>query len=197
MTQRRYMGITLLTIATVIIVGLVYIMMGGKLPHFGTTTSDAPIVNNAPNDGGADGLGTPNQIKTYKLDEMGAGVASAAIFNRDINGDGKMDKITRTHVETGTAHAYDEYKIELNTDDKFIDITPDGLRTTTGAECALQKIHFTMRPKFQITKISRPWLDTWDTPSMATQTTYELDNGKLNIIDRRDRGVICDVSTLI
>ncbi len=140
-----------------------------------------------------DGLGHPdnriNQIinnQTYTIDT----------FNRDINSDGKIDKITRTHIENETAHFYDEYKIELNIDGILYNITPDDFRTINGADCALQLLHFTFNQNFGVKKISRPWQDTWDTPTMATKTEYRLYKNTLKITENQPLTTICDVSEL-
>ena len=117
-------------------------------------------------------------------------------FNTDINGDKVPDRITKIRHESGTAHFWDEYKIELNQDGRYRDITPKGLRTTVGAECALQQIQFQYKPNFKIIKISRPWRDSWTGPSMATRTIYTLENNKLVPDAGENLGTVCDVSEL-
>ena len=144
----------------------------------------------------SDGLGKPDAITHGTLDEFGAGIESVAEFNRDINNDGKMDRITRTHVATGNAHDYDEYKIELNNNGTMANITPKGFRTTHGADCALRLIQFHFEPTFGATVISRPFVDTWDTPSVATKTEYYLENNKLNNRAATKLSSVCDVSDL-
>ena len=197
----------LLMIMLIVIGILIYILANGgraKLaPTFGIESPQAAITqsNTIPasqNVTGefSDGLGKPDSISKSSLDEFGAGIASVEIFNRDINGDGRADRITRTRVENGTPHFYYEYKIELNENGRYIDITPDGLRTTEGADCALQKIRFSFKPDFMVTKISRKWRDTWTTPTMATKTTYALQGNRLNVTDNVQLKEICNVSEL-
>ncbi len=200
----------LLIIMLVVIGGLVYLLMDND---DATTTSprgqDAitiavdGVAKKTPDaqpvgDGAfTDGLGRAARTQTYELDEFGAGIASVAIFEYDINNDGAPDRITRTRHENGTAHFYDEYKIELNNNNKYTDITPDGFRTTEGGECALQKLRFVFSPNFQIIKVSRPWESSWDTPSIATQTIYSIENNRLNISNQREIGTVCDVAELL
>ncbi len=188
----------LLVILCVVIVALIYFLGGGTSNRIGKTHgTDTPAnVSTTPDDGGVDGLGTADEIQTFPLDEFGAGISKTEIFNRDINGDGQMDKITRTHHENGTAHSYDEYKIELNNNGKMVDITPDGFRTVIGTECALQQLHFTLRPDFGVVKISRPWDTSWTTPTMAVKTIYNISDNKLNVTESHDMRVVCDVAEL-
>lgn len=144
----------------------------------------------------SDGLGEPDAIIDGTLDEFGAGIESVAEFNRDINNDGKMDRITRTHVATGNAHDYDEYKIELNNNGTMANITPKGFRTTHGADCALRLIQFHFEPTFGATVISRPFVDTWDTPSAATKTEYKLENNQMTVGPNKQMKTVCDVKDL-
>lgn len=144
----------------------------------------------------SDGLGTPDESIQGELDEFGAGIDSIEKFRRDINNDGLVDLITRTHVATGTAHDYHEYKIELNNGGKMVDITPDGFRTTHGAECALRLIQFHFKPTFSATIISRPFEDTWVTPSMASRTKYSLNGGKITAGAPEKLSRVCDVTEL-
>ena len=130
------------------------------------------------------------------LDEFGEGTESVADFYYDINNDGTQDKITRTHIATGNDHDYDEYKIELNINGVMVNITPSGMRTTHGADCALRLIKFTFKPKFEINIISRPFQDTWDTPSMATQYIYRLNQNKIENISTKNLSNVCDVTKL-
>ena len=143
-----------------------------------------------------DGLDRKVSAVKYNTDETGTGITNVDVFNADINSDGLMDKITKTHHENATAHFWDEYKIELNNNGIWQNITPKGLRTTQGAECALQKIKFVFSPVFQVIKISRPWTDSWATPSMATKTVYELKNGKLQAVSTQKLKSVCDVTEL-
>lgn len=144
----------------------------------------------------ADGLRMANHVTEYELDEFDSGTASEEVFNRDINGDGRTDRITRTRVENGTSHFYYDYKIELNQNGQMVDITPDGMRTTEGAECALQKIRFVFKPDFQIIKISRPWSESWTTPTLATKTVYGLVNNELRVASTTPLKTVCNVEDL-
>lgn len=144
----------------------------------------------------SDGLGRANATTQYPLDEFGAGIASVEIFNRDINGDGAADRITRTRHENGSAHFYHEYKIELNDNGRFIDITPDNFRTIEGGDCALQRLQFIFAPKFTVIKISRPWQESWTTPTMAEKTEYNISKNSLRPIRTTQMGQICDVASL-
>ncbi|MBQ8255922.1 MAG: hypothetical protein IJY99_03085 [Alphaproteobacteria bacterium] len=149
-----------------------------------------------PNNVFTDGLTTPKESTEYELDDMGAGIASTDVYYQDINGDGVQDRITKTRNENGTAHYWEDYKIELNQNGRWRNITPDGFRTTEGAECSLQKIQFVFKPKFEVIKISRPWRESWTTPSMATKTIYKMQGDKLVAESTQEVGEICDVAEL-
>ena len=143
-----------------------------------------------------DGLGKTKDKIGYKPDETGTGVTRIETFSFDINSDGQDDKRTRIRHENGTAHFWDEYTIEINENNRFRTITTDDFRTINGADCALQKIKFVFKPKFQVIKISRPWVDSWLTPSMATQTIYELINNKMVMVETKKLSSVCDVTDL-
>lgn len=149
-----------------------------------------------PNNVFTDGLKNPTESTEYELDDTGAGVASTDVYYQDINGDGVQDRITKTRNENGTAHYWEDYKIELNQNGRWRNITPDGFRTTEGAECSLQKIQFVFKPKFEVIKISRPWRESWTTPSMATKTVYKMQGDKLVAESTQKVGEICDVAEL-
>ena len=145
----------------------------------------------------SDGLGTPDVTTNGELDETGAGIAQTDVFSRDLNRDKLPDKITRTRHENGTSHFWYDYKIELQRNNKtWNDITPNGFRTTEGAECALQKLQFIFKPSFQVIKISRPWKNSWDTPTMATKTVWELKNDNIQQTNSKQVGTVCDVTEL-
>ena len=143
-----------------------------------------------------DGLVRPDTVSVGTLDEYGAGVARTEIFTRDINGDGRNDRITRRRIENGTDHFYYDYKIELNTKNGFINITPDALRTTEGVECALTKLRFIFTPNFRVEKISRDWRDTWVTPTTAYKTIYTLRGTELNAGMPQQMRDVCNVADL-
>ena len=197
----------LLVIMFIIIAVLIYILAGGPVPEIGRTGGiQSPDISqsmdNAQNGSVSksgefsDGLTNPDFSELYSLDEFGAGISERDIFDRDIDGDGQRDRITRTRNENGTPHFYYKYKIELNKNGEYVDITPDGFRTTEGAECALKKLQFIFRPEFRVIKISRNWDTSWDTPTMAQRVEYSFDNGQLRPGTPRDLKVICDVRDL-
>ena len=144
----------------------------------------------------SDGLGTAESVKTDNPDETGAGLVKTEIFNVDLNNDKIPDRIIKERYESGTAHFWDEYKIEINQNGRYKNVTPDGFRTTVGAECALQKLQFQFKPKFQVVKISRPWRDSWDAPSMATRTVYTLKDNRMIAGTPEKMGIVCDVAEL-
>lgn len=143
-----------------------------------------------------DGLNQPNTTIEYQLNEFGEGISNAEIFSVDINGDNRKDRISRRLYENGTAHFYYNYKIELNTGNGYMDITPDDFRTTEGAECALQKLKFVFIPQFTVIKISRPWNESWTTPTNATKTIYTLVDNELKLTQTIQMGSVCNVSDL-
>jgi len=143
-----------------------------------------------------DGLGNPDQVQRFVSVEDDAELVSIETFDIDINNDGVKDRITKSRFENGTAHFYYEYKIELNLDEQFVDITPDEFRTIEGADCSLRKLRFVFYPSFQVIKISRTWEDTWITPTLATRTIYKLKNNKLEIASTSALKKICNVSDL-
>ena len=193
----------LLILMLVGVCALLFMLLKGDFNKSGTTIaqSSPTITQHAPGNASVsgqftDGLGTPDVITHGALDEFGAGVESIAEFNRDINNDKKTDRITRTHIATGNAHDYDEYKIELNKNGTMQDITPKGFRTTHGADCALRLIQFHFEPVFGATVISRPFKDTWDTPSVATKTEYKLENNQITNNPSTQMKAVCDVKDL-
>ncbi len=143
-----------------------------------------------------DGLGNTINHQSGNLDEFGVGISGIDVYHYDINRDGLLDRISRTRHERGTAHFSDSYTIELNVNGAYYDITPTDLSTVRGADCALQLIQFSMSPVFQIIKISRPWIDAWHNPSMATRTVYQMRDNSLVVTESKDLQLICDVSEL-
>ncbi len=143
-----------------------------------------------------DGLRTPSSAQETEPDEYGVGITSVRIYTHDLNRDGRMDKITRTHIENGTSHFTNEYKIEIATDDGFIDITPPDMKTVESADCALQKLRFSFAPIFSIEKIGREMGDDYLTPTMAYRYVYRLENNQMIEISNTPMREICDVSEL-
>ncbi len=143
-----------------------------------------------------DGLKNPEYIREMPLDQEGVGISEIAVFNIDINKDGLLDKISRARFENGTAHFYYEYKIELNMGVEFKDISLPNFRTIEGADCALQKIKFTLSPGFSVVKIARPWEDSWENPTLAVRTTYVFRGDQMIKTQSTNLEKICDVSEL-
>ena len=194
--------LTILLIIMVVVIGfLIYLLAGGSIPKTTKTVGvESPTMEistkKTENEQFSDGLTNLVSSKKFNLNEFGEGIAEQNIYEYDINNDGKKDRITRTKNENGTPHFYYEYKIELNKNGAFVDITPEGFRTTEGAECALQKLQFVFKPDFKVIKISRDWKDSWDTPSLAIQTTYNFSDGKIISTSEKELQTICDVSEL-
>lgn len=156
------------------------------------------IVDNQPITTGIffDGLPKPDTVINYPLDEFGMGIAQKSIYHIDINNDGTKDKITKTFIETGNAHSYYEYKVELNRDNKYIDITPNDLKTTNGDQCDLQQIRFSLKPKFSIKIIYRELGDSWNQPTIAKQKTLILSDDKIQPSETKTLKSVCDVKKL-
>lgn len=188
----------LIVLIIIVLVGLVvFIGTRRKTPQGQVPVTDATETVSVPAAQlGHDGLGRADATTRYPLDEFGAGIASRDVFMRDINGDGIADRITRTRVENGTDHYYDDYKLELRVGDSWQDITPADFRTIESAECALQRFVFVFDPTFQVIKISRPWRDSWTTPTMATRTVYRLGGAHLRAGEAKPLKEICNVADL-
>lgn len=193
----------LMILMLLVIAFLVYILMGGELPKktktIGVTSPSQNLYEDKSDISGgefSDGLINPSFSEKYSLDEFGVGIASKEIFDYDINDDGKNDRITKTKHENGTDHFWYEYKIEVNQNGNFIDVTPSGFRTTEGADCALQKLKFIFKPDFRVIKISRKWEESWVKPTMAKKTTYAFSGKNLQEIESENLKEICDVSEL-
>lgn len=208
--KKALLPIVLIITGALVIAFLIYTII--QRPSTDTTvttqpqpaTRTEPVMPQRPSPSGADagnykfddGLRNPDSTTSEPLDEFDAGIASREVFNIDINKDGKKDRITRTRVETGTDHFYFEYKIELNSNNRLVDITPKNFRTVEGADCALQKFRFSFAPEFQIVKISRPWQDSWVTPTTADRTVYTLSSEMLRASQPRPVSRVCNVSDL-
>ncbi len=197
-SQRGSIAFNVIMILMLIVIGvLIYILASGDVSRVGTTggVDGAPTTNDVTSGDGTfvDGLTLPTSVENFPLDEFGAGLSNVSVFTYDINNDGRPDRITRSRIENGTSHYYDEYKIELNTPDGYQDITPDGFRTVEGTECALSKLKFTFRPDFYVVKIARNWQDSWVTPTMAHETVYRIVGDKLVATESKPLRVVCDV----
>lgn len=208
----------LLIMLLIVIIALIYVISGDRNVRSGrtigttspeymepaATPGQAATKNNTDADTNEDadtaefddGLKNPESVTKYPLNDIGEGLASVETFRIDINNDGLTDKITRSRQENGTSHFSYQYKIEINTGDGFVDITPDDFYTIEGAECSLQKIRFAFSPAFRAIKISRPWEDSWPTPTPAVRDTYSLIHDQIHHIETQDLPVVCDVSEL-
>lgn len=146
--------------------------------------------------GFSDGLTNPDSVTKYPLDEYDVGMAEKSIYYADINNDQKRDRITKTFFETGNAHSYYEYKIELNQNDKFVDITPKNFRTVSGADCDLQLIQFVFKPQFKIILISRDMGETWIDPTVAQKQVFKISENTLQEKETKTLRKVCDVKEL-
>jgi hypothetical protein len=144
----------------------------------------------------SDGLNNPDSVVTYKLKDFEDGISEKSIYDIDINKDGKPDRITKSFFNNWNAHSYYKYTIEINDNGKYVDITPDGLRTINGADCDLQQIQFKFKPKFQITVISRKMGDTWNESTTAYKKIYSLDKNNLTESKEKELRSVCDVKEL-
>lgn len=203
-SQRGSIAFNVLLFMLLVVIGvLIYLLSAGHAPKTGrvigvaATPSAMPTQTVRVTARYSDGLGEADESTEYPLDDFGEGIAKTSIYNRDINGDGYTDRITRTRHENGTDHFYEDYKIEINVAGNYTDITPENFRTIEGADCALQKLRFIFQPEFQVIKISRPWQDSWDTPTMATKTVYSLTGDQLRPISTENLKVICNVADLL
>ena len=115
----------------------------------------------------------------------------------DIDNNGTLDRITKTFVETGNAHSYYKYTIEIKEGDKFIDITPDNFQTTNGVICDLQQIQFRFEPQFMVKLIYRELGDLWDEPTIAKQKTFMLSGNSWQTYPEKKLKPICDVKELL
>ncbi len=198
--QHGDIKLVILIVLTVIVMGaMIYLLVNknsNETQSVGVSSPTQIIETENEQSGFDDGLGRADSAQTYDTDEFDGGISRIDVFYRDINSDDIPDRITRTLNENGTAHFYYEYKIELRTSAGYIDITPNDFTTSEGADCALRKFRFVFQPKFQIIQIARPWEDTWDTPTVAYKTIYELRNNKIIETQSREMGEICDVSKL-
>ena len=164
-----------------------------------TDTQPTPIFSDEFVDNSAsfsDGLKNPDSVTQYPLDEFGIGTSEKSVYYIDVNQDKTPDRITKTLIETGNAHSYYEYKIELNIDGKYINITPKNLRTVNGTDCDLQQIQFVFKPKFKVILISRELGNTWNEPTPAYKQVFNIVNNKIESGKQMPLRKICDVKEL-
>ena len=189
--------IKIIIVVALIVIGVfVFYKLIEPHPEIKPVYIGEPIIETTGGADFTDGLEKPTLVRTFEPDEFGEGVVEIATFSYDIDGDGRPDKISRARRETGTAHFQYIYKIELNNGEKMVDITPKDFFTVEGAECAHQKIQFSFKPDFSITKISRPMGEDWNTPTQSTKTVYTLWNNKLHIAETSEYKTVCDVAEL-
>lgn len=147
-------------------------------------------------DGFSDGLGEPDSIINYPVEEFEPGPAKKFVYHIDINNDGEPDKISKTFIETFNAHSYYTYQIELKIGNKYKDITPEGLHTSSGADCDLRLVKFDFKPNFRITIISREFGDSYADTAMATKQTFNISNNKIEETNKIKLREVCDVKEL-
>ena len=189
--------IKIIIIVALIVIGVVvFYKLIEPHPEIQPVYIEEPIIETTGGANFTDGLENPVSVRNFAPDEFGAGVVEVATFSYDIDGDGRPDKISRARRETGTAHFQYIYKVELNNGEKLINITPKDFFTVEGAECAHQKIQFSFKPDFSITKISRPMGEDWNTPTQSTKTVYTLWNNNLHIAETSEYKTVCDVAEL-
>ncbi len=144
-----------------------------------------------------DGLKNPDFITNYKLDRYGMGPSQKTVYYVDINNDTVPDRITKTFIETGNVHSYYKYKVELQSGNKYTDITPKNFQTINGDVCDLQQIQFSFTPQFKVKRIYRELGDTWEIPTTAYEQDYTISqNNKFQTSKKIKRQSICDVKKL-
>ncbi|MCQ2562507.1 MAG: hypothetical protein MJ158_02755 [Alphaproteobacteria bacterium] len=144
-----------------------------------------------------DGLPEPNSVTTRELDLYETGIERKEIFNIDINKDGKKDRITKQYYFTWTAHSYYDYKIELNTDNGYIDVSKNRIFTTEGADCDTRQLVFSFSPNFKITVIYRELgEESWNEETMAYKKTFTIVGNELRESKPVALKKICDVKLL-
>lgn len=182
-----------ITIATLCFLGVVFYNIYSKQsPKISNIVDNEYQTENS----FTDGLKNPNSVSTYTLDDDEIGITEKSTYLIDINNDKNPDRITKYFFENGNAHSYYEYKIELNKNGKYVDITPKNFKTVNGADCDLQQIKFVFQPQFKIIMIYREMGDTWVEPTLASRRIYSLDNDTLNASSDKKLKVVCDVKEL-
>ncbi len=188
----------IVVLGILLIVGVMIIYFIGNNKHTKNVVAETGsfIVSTESGETFSDGLQNSSNIRRFEPDDSGAGITEIAEYTYDINNDGRPDRITRSRVENGTVHFQYVYKIELNDNEKYVDITPRNFYTVEGAECALQKLQFSFKPDFSETKITRPMADDWNTPTQSTKTVFALWNNKIHTVSSIEYKTACDVSEL-
>jgi len=189
--------IWILTIA--VLCALAYVLYNTYTKQQKNETAPIPVFSDEfinTSSGFSDGLTNPDSVTKYPLDEYNVGIAEKSIYFADINSDNETDRITKTFFETGNAHSYYEYKIELKQNGKFVDITPKNFRTVNGADCDLQQIQFVFKPQFKVILISRNMGETWIDPTVAKKQVFKIVENTLQEKETKTLHKICDVKEL-
>src|SRR5574344_2791631 len=101
-----------------------------------------------------DGLGSPNSVIRYDLDDLDDGISRVEIFDKDLDNDGILDRITKFTNHNISAHGFFQYDLELSDGNSFYFIA--SLKTIEGADGAVQKIKFVFDNPVKVVKIFRP-----------------------------------------
>lgn len=134
---------------------------------------------------------------TYnQFNEIGEGILKKEVFNIDINNDDELDKIVRIEKNRDTVPSIYEYKIFIIKNGHEIDITPKDFFTQKSADCSYRLFYFELKPKLKIIEISRPFIDTMTTPSIATKYIYVLNNNSLQKISTEQLKSVCNIEEL-
>lgn len=201
---------TIVTIALTVVIGILVYIMTKPAPqqsHDNSIGVGSPVAIDktqfAPRrditddfDKFNDGLANPSAEQETEPDDFGVGITNVRIYNHDLNNDGVLDRITRTHIENGTSHFTNEYTIELASGSGWVNITPEKFNTVESADCAIQKLRFYFDPVFTVEIIGRSIGETYVTPTMAYRTIYQMTNNRLMQISHAPITEICDVSGL-
>ena len=190
--------IILLVILFIVGIIIIYIVGNDKeiAPDKNIQDTNSIVMTGTSGNVFSDGLDNPISVRRFNPDDSGAGITEITEYAYDINQDGHPDRISRARRENGTAHFQYVYKIELNDGQKYIDITPHNFYTVEGADCALQKLQFSFKPDFSVTKISRPMGDDWNTPTQSTKTIFSLWGAQMHIVSSIEYKTVCDVAEL-
>ena len=79
---------------------------------------------------------------------------------------------------------------------EYIDVTPNNLKTTNGAECDLQQIQFSLKPQFSAKIIYRELGNYWNQPTVAKQKKLTLIGNKIQESEIKTLKSVCDVKVL-
>ena len=186
--------IWVISITILCFLDVIFYNIYSKQPQKASTVVDEYSIETT--DSFSDGLKNPNSVSTYTLDEDEVGITEKSVYLIDINNDKEPDRITKSFFDNGNAHSYYEYKIELNKNGRYVDITPDNFRTVNGADCDLQQIKFVFKPKFKVIMIYREMGDTWVDATMAKKRVFSFVENKLKAGSDEKLRKVCDVKEL-